>query len=156
SNETASSCHMELEGLKRGLSQLMTWRIPISAPVTDRHRQIQSFLQSLQVKQFRHYFDVWNVAKAIGKDITKLATKLLCKEVAQWKRSIINQIYWIAKSSNVNADMIHDKWRGIINHVQNVHTGHGKYFTTCAHPPIDAQSHDKVWLTPGIYKLKKK
>ncbi|KAK1161540.1 hypothetical protein AOXY_G19113 [Acipenser oxyrinchus oxyrinchus] len=132
SNKTASSYHMELEGLKHSLSQLMTWRISISAPVTDRH--IQSFLQSLPVKRFRHYFDVWHVAK--GMQINKGSFRCLhCLHRARRKRSIINQIYWIAESSNVNADMIHDKWRGIINHVQNVHTGHGKYFTTCAHPP---------------------
>ncbi|CAC5398264.1 unnamed protein product [Mytilus coruscus] len=63
SNEVKGSTHMELEGLKRGLSLLMdTNNIEVSTLVTDRHVMIKKFMKDNH-PEINHYIDVWHIAK---------------------------------------------------------------------------------------------
>ncbi|CAG2211707.1 unnamed protein product [Mytilus edulis] len=65
SNEVKGSTHMELEGLKRGLSLLIdTNHIEVSTLVTDRHVMIKKFMKDNH-PEINHYFDVWHIAKGI-------------------------------------------------------------------------------------------
>ena len=41
--------------------------------------------------------------------------------------------------------MIEAKWTSVVNHVQNIRTGHGVLYNTCDH----GQIHDREWLVPG-------
>ena len=42
-------------------------------------------------------------------------------------------MYWCAATSGECGAVIEAKWRSIINHVANVHEGHGELFPECAH-----------------------
>ena len=65
SNEVQSSYHMELEGLKRGLTKLEEENIDVSHLVTDRHSQVKCYMRRDQ-PNIIHMFDVWHVAKSIA------------------------------------------------------------------------------------------
>ncbi|XP_063436058.1 uncharacterized protein LOC134717453 [Mytilus trossulus] len=75
SNEVKGSTHMELEGLKRGLSLLIdTNHIEVSTLVTDRHVMIKKFMKDNH-PEINHYFDVWHIAKGISKKLETRAKK---------------------------------------------------------------------------------
>ncbi|KAK3716243.1 hypothetical protein QZH41_018045 [Actinostola sp. cb2023] len=69
SNEVNSSCHMELEGLKRSLYCLTTMKMKIKVLVTDRHSMIQKYLRE-SCPSISHYYDVWHIAKGTIKKVT--------------------------------------------------------------------------------------
>ncbi|XP_034551922.1 uncharacterized protein LOC117821613 isoform X2 [Notolabrus celidotus] len=60
SNEVGGSYHMEKEGLKRSLALLNARGVTLHCIVTDRHPQIQKFLQESSITQ---YYDVWHMEK---------------------------------------------------------------------------------------------
>ena len=62
SNEVASSCHMEKEGLVRVLKFLEDHGLQVEVLVTDRHTQISKWMRENR-SEIKHYFDVWHVAK---------------------------------------------------------------------------------------------
>ena len=85
----------------------------------------------------------------IGKNINALAKQKDCEQAGLWKKSIINHIYWSAASTpNGNPEVIATKYKSIMNHVIDVHTGHGhEEYDTCAHEPV--LDPPRVWLKPG-------
>lgn len=54
---------MELEGLKKGLGELMNWAT-IDCIVTDGHLGVKSWLKT-KCQGVKHFLDVWHVAKGI-------------------------------------------------------------------------------------------
>ncbi|XP_014676344.1 PREDICTED: uncharacterized protein LOC106816275 isoform X1 [Priapulus caudatus] len=48
-------------------------------------------------------------------------------------------------SSGGRAEECREKWLSVVNHVANVHTGHGDIFKECAHGPLD----DRDWIKKG-------
>ena len=56
---------MEIEGLIRTLMWVDNALIPVSAIVTDRHRQIAKHIREkvVPISGVQHYYDVWHVAK---------------------------------------------------------------------------------------------
>ena len=77
--------------------------------------------------------------EAIGK-------KKGCGDILLWVQSIKNHIYWCAASSGDDKDLVKEKWISIVNHLINIHEGHGELFPTCQHDKIDRQ-----WLEPGNF-----
>lgn len=57
---------MELEGLKRGIQQLVDAGLQIDNIITDRHGMVRKFMRTEHPDK-HHYFDVWHVAKGISK-----------------------------------------------------------------------------------------
>ncbi|KAH3872860.1 hypothetical protein DPMN_036083 [Dreissena polymorpha] len=53
---------MELEDLKRALSNLSANGLQISDLVTDRHAQVRKFMRE-EMGQICHWFDAWHMAK---------------------------------------------------------------------------------------------
>ncbi|XP_062591608.1 uncharacterized protein LOC134253115 isoform X1 [Saccostrea cucullata] len=144
SNEVPNSYHMELEGLKRCLRKLHQEEIPISHLVTDRHSQVKAYMKRDQ-PQIVHMFDVWHVAKGVYKKLEALSKKKNCELVGAWAHSISNHIYWCAASSDGNGELILEKWISILNHVTDVHEGHGELYPRCLHGPVD----DRQWIRRG-------
>lgn len=135
SNEVQSSYHMELEGLKRSLSRLEEENIDISHLVTDRHSQVKFYMKNDQ-PHIVHLFDVWHVAKGVYRKLQAISKTRLCNVVGEWSHSISNHLYWCAASSNGNGDLISQKWLSILNHVVDVHEGHGDLYPRCLHGPL--------------------
>lgn len=76
-----------------------------------------------------------------------LANQRDCDSVRDWLASIVNHMFWAAQSSHGSAnygELVVQKWQSVINHVQNVHEGHGDLFPACLHEP----QLDRKWLVP--------
>ena len=56
--------------------------------------------------------------------------------LALWAKSISNHIYWCSVTSPEGPDrdgLVKDKWVSIVNHVPDIHEGHGGRFPQCLH-----------------------
>lgn len=42
------------------------------------------------------------------------------------------------------------KWLSVLNHIINIHTGHGDLFPTCQHGTLEGRERHKKWLKAGI------
>jgi len=85
---------------------------------------------------------IFKKLEAIGK-----STKERCQIVGSWARSISNHAYWCAMSSNGDGQMVYEKWLSILNHVCNIHEGHGENFQKCEHGDGD----ERDWIKKGTY-----
>ncbi len=67
-----------------------------------------------------------------------------------------HHLYWCAGTSQgADGDVILAKWLSLINHMQNVHTGHGDLFPECQHGEIHTDAgRRKKWLKPFNNLLK--
>lgn len=61
-NEVASSSHMELEAVRRGLEQLADLNIALESFTTDRHPSVRKYMRTTH-PEVKHQFDVWHVSK---------------------------------------------------------------------------------------------
>jgi len=146
SNEVGGSYHMEQAGLERFIKFLESKDLTIGVLVTDRHLSIQKWVRE-SLPQTVHYFDVWHVAKGVGKKIDSVAKLKDCGVVGEWRRSISNHMYWCAgSSSGQSGEMVAAKWLSLLRHIQGIHHGHSDLFPACTHPDLD---HKRKWLKPN-------
>ena len=60
-----------------------------------------------------------------GKKLDKLVTQKDCGIVKDWKKSIINHMYWCASSTPVGEGAVMlAKWNSLPNYLLNKHTDH--------------------------------
>ncbi|XP_067294166.1 uncharacterized protein [Pseudorasbora parva] len=153
SNEVGSRVHMEKEGLSRSLEFLERSGVKVACLVTDRHTQVQKFVQE-QKPGIDHFYDVLHLWKVLTRKVDAISKKKDCDKIKKWQKSIKNHLYWSASSSSNGEEMV-AKWTSLLNHIQNVHVHENPLFPKCLHPP----SADKnKWLKPAskaTYKLEK-
>ncbi|XP_034082366.1 uncharacterized protein LOC117552821 [Gymnodraco acuticeps] len=148
SNECGGSYHMELEGLKRMVA-FFEDILEIGTLVTDRHRQIAKWIRE-NMPYTKHLYDIWHVAKSVGKKLKAICKLKGCEDLKAWQQSIINHLYWaVVSSTQDNAELIVDKWKSVERHVLNLHSGHGGKFPTCAHKRLQGRAHKKKWIKPS-------
>lgn len=148
SNEVKGSYHMEMEGLVRSIRLLKKKKFKIETVVTDRHKQIAKWIRE-NMAETNHYYDIWHMAKSLKKKIDPLAKLKDCELVGEWKRSLVNHLYWSAVSTpNGDGEMIQAKWLSLDNHIHNKHRGHGKPFPKCAHKNLKRAGRKKKWFKP--------
>ncbi|XP_033117101.1 uncharacterized protein LOC117117029 [Anneissia japonica] len=153
-NVVGGSYHMELEGLKLGVAAIGMEQLKIQALVTDRHAQVAKWIRE-NLKDIQHYYDVWHVAKSLGKRVRAIGKEKDCEVVQEWARSINNHVYWVASSTpSGDPNEMLGKFMSLKNHIQNIHTGHSEHFPNCLHPPIQERNRKK-WLKPGSKACKK-
>ncbi|XP_058628472.1 uncharacterized protein LOC131538581 isoform X2 [Onychostoma macrolepis] len=153
SNEVGGSNNMEKEGLRRSLDLLRAHGVTFDSIVTDRHPQIQKFLQEANITQ---YYDVWHIEKGVSKKLLRIAQGKDREKLQKWYRSIKNHIYWTAASSSSGQERV-AKWTSILNHVQDMHTHDDPFFPRCLHPQRTTRGKSK-WLragTPAFCRLEK-
>ncbi|XP_065068372.1 uncharacterized protein LOC135693741, partial [Rhopilema esculentum] len=143
SNEVGGANHMELEGLKPCLQLLDSEHLLYTTLVTDRHGPVRKFMRT-ERKETKHLFDVFHVAKSIGKKVEAIGKKKGNRMLLQWVQSIKNHVYWCAASSCGNATLIKEKWLSLFNHIVDIHTGHGNEYKECPHDSIE-----RDWLKKG-------
>lgn len=127
SNEVKNSYWMEMEGLLRCLQKLEEEAVVISDLVTDRHLQIKAYMKKERT-DINHWFDVWHVAKGVYKKLETVGKKKKCELVGDWARSVSNHLYWCASSSDGDGELVSEKWLSVLNHITDVHEGHGNYW----------------------------
>ncbi|XP_064639563.1 uncharacterized protein LOC135495074 isoform X3 [Lineus longissimus] len=97
---------------------------------------------------FKGQLPIGNLLLAAGvkKKMDNIAKKYkLCRILAKWSQSVSNHIFWCAASSNGNGDLVEAKWLSILNHVADVHDGHGDLYPKCLHGPLE----DREWIKKG-------
>ena len=125
SNEVGGSHQMEKEGLERVLLFLKQQGLTVEVLVTDRHKQINKWVRE-SYPAITHYYDVWHVAKGneshqsyyvinflwlIGfrKKVDAAAKQKGCEIIGNWRRSIINHLYWCVSSTpDGDAETVHN------------------------------------------------
>ena len=65
-----------------------------------------------------------------------------CKLLLDWAQSICNHVYWCAASSSGNGELLKAKWLSVLNHVCDIHDGHGNLFPRCEHGPLEP----RLWI----------
>ncbi|KAK2571601.1 hypothetical protein P5673_002962 [Acropora cervicornis] len=150
SNEVPNSSWCEHEGLIRMEAFLANKNLDLDVIITDRNRQNAAYIRrNMAPKGTKHYYDIWHIAKGIGKKIDALAKQKVCENAGLWRRSIINHLYWIAATApEGDGDMLEAMWKSVSNHIQDVHDGHCELYPECAHGPLDEDERDKEWLQP--------
>ena len=136
---------MEKEGLQRVLQFIQQQDLTIEVLVTDRHRQINKWLQECY-PNITHYYDVWHVAKGknfcsiivvntiirsrhhfvwhtgFRKKLEVAAKQKGCEIIGNWQKSIVNHLYWcVSSTSDGDTETILAKWLSLENHVHNQH-----------------------------------
>ncbi|KAL3885640.1 hypothetical protein ACJMK2_025690 [Sinanodonta woodiana] len=144
SNEVNSSYVMELEGLKRCIAFQSSEDVTVSHLITDRHSQVKKYLKDKH-PEIMHMFYVWHVAKGVYKKLEAAGKRKGCDVVGRWARSISNHMYWCAASSCGDGEGVQQKWSSILNHVANIHRGHGDKFLQCEHEQLD----NREWIKYG-------
>ncbi|CAL4142123.1 unnamed protein product, partial [Meganyctiphanes norvegica] len=160
SSEVPNSSWCELEGLRRSIQLLVNVNnLSISAIITDRHAQVAKYIRELLVPRgTKHYYDGWHLAKNIVKRLDAAAKEPGCEEIAMWKQSIVNHLYWTAGSTpDGNPQLMRAKWISLCNHVQDIHVHTSKLFPKhditlfpqCLHQPLEGEERNKQWIEPG-------
>ena len=89
---------------------------------------------------------------AFRKKVEAVAKLKDCELVGQWRKSLVNHLYWCTVSTpSGNGDEIKAKWISMNNHIHNIHHGHGEIYPSCTHGPLTGRSRKKKWFKPGEY-----
>ncbi|XP_059904876.1 uncharacterized protein LOC132455147 isoform X3 [Gadus macrocephalus] len=150
SSEVPNSSWCELEGLKRSVGLLRGNNLHLATLITDRHRQVAKWVREELIPEgTQHYFDVWHIAKSLGKALDAASKE--CDQLQLWRPAIVNHLYWTAASTpDGNPAVMEAKWRSLVNHIQDIHDHDTPAFSSCAHGPLDEDQRNKEWLDPGF------
>lgn len=78
-----------------------------------------------------------------------MAKEKECELVGEWKKSLVNHLYWSAVSTpDGDRKVIEAKWRSLDNHIHNKHKGHDKVFPACKHKTLKKKERNKKWFKP--------
>ena len=94
------------------------------------------------------------MATAFSKKIDALVKEKSCELVGEWKRILVNHLYWSAVSTpNEKGEVMRAKWMSLDNHIHNKHKGHSKEFLSCKHKTLWGRRRKKKWFkTTNITK----
>lgn len=148
-NETGGSYQMELEGAKRAFAYLMSVGLKIAVFVSDRHRGAAKWLRECQPNT-AHFFDIWHVARSIGKKMLTLSKQKGCERISQWIKGVRNHLHWCASSTKQGfKELIAAKWMSLMRYISNKHDKHQTpLFDKCAHgADIDKHKWIKIGTT---------
>lgn len=142
---------MELEGAKRSFSYLQSVGLHISVFISDRHRGIAKWIRECQTNCL-HFFDIWHIARSIGKGMLKFAKEKGCEKIGDWVKGVRNHLYWCATSTKQGfQEMIVAKWRSFMQHVSNMHENHSSpLFPKCAH---GEEIESRRWIKIGMEQV---
>ena len=136
---------MELEGAKRCFQFLTLSSLSIPVFVSDRHRGIAKWIQSVHPNT-AHFFDIWHVAMAISKKMLKASQEQGCEPIKEWMKAVRNHLYWCATSTRPGfQELIIAKWKSFMYHVANKHEGlPSPLFPKCAHEELEPRKWIKI------------
>ena len=138
---------MELEGAKRAFSYLQSVGLAVLVFISDRPRGIAKWIRENQLS-CPHFFDIWHIARSIGRKMLQLGKENFCEKIADWVGEVRNHLYWYATSTKEGFQgMMTAKWKSLIELVPNKHEKHPcTLFKKCAHDEIVNQR----WIRIGI------
>lgn len=142
-NEVNSSYWMDMEGFLRCLQKLEEEGVVISDLFTGRHPQIKAYMTKERT-DINHGLMSGMWLKTYKK-LKTVEKKKKCELVGDWARSVSNHLYWCASSSDGEGELVSEKWLSVLNHITDVHEGHGQRFPKCLHGELE----DIDWIKKG-------
>ena len=76
-------------------------------------------------------------------------------DIGEWIQSAVNHIHWIAQTSTDNEEVNEAKLRSFMNHIADIHEGHGQAYPECLHD-MPLVPDRKKYLTKGIIVTSKR
>ena len=79
-----------------------------------------------------------------------VSKKAICNDLRPWIKSVAHHFWCTSSTCEGDAQILKEKWLGVIFHVQNIYhwTGFTK-FHMCCHAPLSTQKQrQKNWLSP--------
>ena len=108
---------MELEGAKQAFNFLQTAGVAIKVIISGRHHGIAKWIRESQAG-CSHFFDIWHVARSIGKAMLKLGKEKGCERISDWVKGAHNHLYWCAMSNKQGfEELIAAKWKSFMLHL---------------------------------------
>ena len=88
----------------------------------------------------------------LGKKIDALGKKSDCQDVSEWRKSIVNHMYWCAASTpDGDGEVMKAKWQIVALHAQNIHKNpNSALYPECGHGILEGDSSDRLWLERGL------
>ena len=99
-----------------------------------------------------HTFIYFISYPGLGKKIDALGKKRDCQDVSEWRRSIVNHMYWCAASTpDGDGELMKAKWQIVPLHTQNIHKNpNSALYPECGHGILEGDSSDRLWLERGL------
>ena len=94
---------------------------------------------------FLHFNTTDHLLTGLKKKLDEKGKKKGLEVIGAWSKSIANHVYWCAASSNGEGEVVVAKWLSMLNHIANIHSGHGQLYPECLHPELDARQ----WIRKG-------
>ncbi|CAH3169104.1 unnamed protein product [Pocillopora meandrina] len=92
--------------------------------VSDRHRGIAKWIRENCVNT-KHYFDIWHVARSLGKKLLALSREKGCEIIKEWMKGIRKHLYWCVTSTKAGFEShILATGNSLLRHVSNKHNNH--------------------------------
>lgn len=137
---------MELKGAQDSFTFLERAGIEIATFISDRHRGIAKWIKENRPNT-THFFDIWHLAKSIGKKLLKIGKESGCEVIVKWQKSIRNHLHWCAISTKTGfQELIIAKWKSLLRHISNKHKKHPEsLFKQCLHGKLTR----KHWIKVG-------
>ena len=86
---------------------------------------------------------------AVKKKVESASKKKGCEILSDWSQSISNHLYFCASVSNGDDEQLTQMWKSILNHVANIHEGHGDKFPRCFYSELDSRAWGVVGWCDG-------
>ena len=88
----------------------------------------------------------------LGKKIDALGKKSDCRDVSEWRKSIVNHMYWCAASTpDGDGEVMKAKWQIVALHAQNIDKNpNSALHPECGHGTLEGDSCDRLWLERGL------
>lgn len=114
---------------RQGCSQLMRilidkYDLSITRFVTDQHTNIAADMRN-NYPSIYHGFDIWHMARNLGKAIDKISKIKDCESIGPWKKSIINHFWWCSKNCGGNEEVLLETWHSVLFHIAGIHEWEG-------------------------------
>ncbi|XP_070532827.1 uncharacterized protein [Ptychodera flava] len=142
------STNLEKACFQVSLSQLQDKEVEITEVVTDCHLQIGALMKRTY-PGIKHSYDIWHVAKNLGKKIMKAGQDKQCKALLQWSQHIVTHFWYCCKKAT-SYDEFLGIWCGTLHHVVNEHTWilpYGQGMNKCDHGPLCEETvAEREWL----------
>ena len=138
------------------LSLVTDCKLAIASFTTDRSSTIKTMMGSdVLLNSIKHEYDPWHWIKCVMKDVFEACKLKTCSDLAKWKDSITNMLWWSFATCKDENDL-REKIQSIPLHCSNKHKFRtNRQHKQCAHGSLKTSGRTKPWLKEGSKNLEK-
>ncbi|XP_041428764.1 uncharacterized protein LOC108698533 isoform X2 [Xenopus laevis] len=153
-SERTPSVAAEKLAFKTCLNRILEEQFDVKAVATDCDPRIKKIMRK-KYGYLKHEYDVWLYARILKQHLKYLSKRRACPELEKWIPAITSHLWWAAKTSHGNTDLLRERWQSLLLHIVNQHTWKGSIFcSACTHRPLAAREQTSCpWLKKGTSAL---